>query len=72
MISPIPPTDTKKPKYQVISADLAKAILNGQLVPGNKLPPRRVLRRRTRRASASTSRLRSPDCAAACRPFARY
>lgn len=44
------------PKYQAIASDLAQAIVTGQLVAGEKLPPHRVLARRLGVTTGTVSR----------------
>jgi len=44
------------PKYQSIATDLAQAILNGQWVAGEKLPPHRVLAKRLGVTTGTVSR----------------
>jgi DNA-binding transcriptional MocR family regulator len=56
LISQIHPLDTTQPKYQSIAADLAQAILNGQLVAGEKLPPHRALAKRLGVTTGTVSR----------------
>ena len=56
MMSPISINQTGTPKYQAIAAELAQAILNGQLVPGEKLPPHRVLAKRLGVTTGTVSR----------------
>ncbi len=50
------PTPATLPKYQAIAADLAQAILNGQLVAGEKLPPHRVLAKKLGVTTGTISR----------------
>ena len=56
MIPPSLTTEPGKPKYQAIAADLAQAILNGQLAPGEKLPPHRVMAKRLGVTTGTISR----------------
>ena len=56
MISHRSINQTGTPKYQAIAAELAQAILNGQLAAGEKLPPHRVLAKRLGVTTGTVSR----------------
>jgi len=53
--TPPPPADTT-PRYLAIAGELAQAILSGQLAPGEKLAPHRVLARRLGVTTGTVSR----------------
>lgn len=53
---PLTGTSGKTPRYQAIAAELAQAIESGQLAPGEKLPPHRVLAKRLGVTTGTVSR----------------
>ncbi|MBP6852128.1 MAG: PLP-dependent aminotransferase family protein [Rhodoferax sp.] len=53
---PLPGASGKTPRYLAIAAELAQAIESGQLAPGEKLPPHRVLAKQLGVTTGTVSR----------------
>ncbi len=53
---PLPGASGKTPRYRAIAAELAQAIESGQLAPGEKLPPHRVLAKQLGVTTGTVSR----------------